>query len=99
MANSNLGNGNLRLETFGKTRQELPLRITRPPTETVLGVASYGNVVLSCAAGNHVGLRGLPGGGRSPTKPVSGWGEFPANREKNRDLCEILPFASAFPIK
>ena len=25
--------------------------------------------------------------------------QFPANREKNRDLCEILPFASAFPIK
>ena len=34
MANSNLGNGNLRPETFGETRQELPLRIAGPPTET-----------------------------------------------------------------
>jgi hypothetical protein len=28
----------------------------------VLGEASYGNVVLSCGVGNHVDLRGLPGG-------------------------------------
>src|SRR5271166_558755 len=34
VANSNLGNGNLRPETFGRTRQELPLRIAGPPTET-----------------------------------------------------------------
>jgi hypothetical protein len=30
-----------------------------------------GNVVLSCGVGNHVDLRGLPGGVRSPAKPVS----------------------------
>src|ERR1700747_343110 len=59
-ANSSLGNGNLRPETFGKTRQELPLRIAGPPVRPVLGEASYGNVVLSCAVGNHVDLRGLP---------------------------------------
>ena len=62
MANSNLGNGNLRPETFGKTRQELPLRIAGPLLRPVLGEASYGNVVLSCGVGNHVDLRGLPGG-------------------------------------
>ena len=61
-ANSNLGNGNLRPETFGKTRQELPLRIAGPLLRPVLGEASYGNVVLSCREGNHVNLRGLPGG-------------------------------------
>jgi hypothetical protein len=33
--------------------------------------ASRGNVVLFCGLGNHVGLRGLLGGGRSPEKPVS----------------------------
>ena len=49
-------------DTFGKTRQELPLRIAGPPVRPVLGEASYGNVVLSCAVGNHVDLRGLPGG-------------------------------------
>jgi hypothetical protein len=62
VANSNLGNGNLRPETFGETRQELPMRITEPPAETGPWEATYGNVVLSCRVGNHVGLRGLPGG-------------------------------------
>ena len=62
VANSNLGNGNLRPETFGRTRQELPLRIAGPPTETDPWPASYGNVVLPCGVGNHVDLRGLPGG-------------------------------------
>ena len=28
----------------------------------ILSAASYGNVVLSCGVGNHVGLRRLPGG-------------------------------------
>jgi hypothetical protein len=41
VANSNLGNGNLRPETFGKTRQELPLRIAGPLLRPVLGEASY----------------------------------------------------------
>ena len=34
----------------------------RTPVRPVLGEATYGNVVLSCAVGNHVDLRGLPGG-------------------------------------
>jgi hypothetical protein len=36
--------------------------------------ATYGNIVLSCAVGNHVGLRGLPGGGKgdSNCEPLSG---------------------------
>jgi hypothetical protein len=38
--------------------------------------ASRENVVLFCGLGNHVNLRGLPGGGRSPEKLVS-VGEFP----------------------
>jgi hypothetical protein len=62
VANSNLGNGNLRPETFGETRLELPLRVAEPPAETGPWEATYGNVVLSCGVGNHVGLRGLPGG-------------------------------------
>jgi hypothetical protein len=41
VANSNLGNGILRPETFGKTRQELPLRIAGPLLRPVLGEASY----------------------------------------------------------
>ena len=32
----------------------------------------YGNVGLFATLGNRVDLRGLPGGGRSPAKPVSG---------------------------
>jgi hypothetical protein len=40
-ANSNLGNGNLRPETFGKTRLELPPRIAGPPLRPVLGEAGY----------------------------------------------------------
>jgi hypothetical protein len=95
VANSNLGNGNLRPETFGRTRQELPLRIAGPLLRPVLGEVSHGNVVLSCGEGNHVGLRGLPGGGRSPAKPVSG-GSFPANREKNRDSCPKIGFRLLF---
>jgi hypothetical protein len=41
VASSNLGNGNLPAETFGKTRQELPLRIAGPLLRPVLGEASY----------------------------------------------------------
>jgi hypothetical protein len=40
VANSNLGNGNLRPETFGKTRQELPLRIAGALLRPVLGETS-----------------------------------------------------------
>ena len=41
-------------ETFGKTRQELPLRIAGPPLRPVLGEASYGNVGLFLTLGSHV---------------------------------------------
>ena len=41
-----------------RRRQELPLRIAEPPVETGPWEATYGNVVLSCGAGNHVDLRG-----------------------------------------
>ena len=44
------------------TRQELPLRIAGPLLRPVLGEVSYGNVALSRGVGNHVDLRGLPGG-------------------------------------
>jgi hypothetical protein len=40
-ANRNLGNGNLPPETFGKTCQELPLRIAGPLLRPVPGEASY----------------------------------------------------------
>jgi hypothetical protein len=41
--------------------------------------------VLFCAGDNHAGTCGLPGGGRSPAKPVSGL-SLPGNREKNREM-------------
>jgi hypothetical protein len=40
-SNSNLGNGILRPETFGKTHQVLPLRIAGPPLRPVFGEANY----------------------------------------------------------
>ena len=39
--------------------------------QTGPGAASSGNVVVFYALENHVSLRGLLGGGRSPAKPVS----------------------------
>jgi hypothetical protein len=70
VANSSRGNGNLRPESLGETRQELPLSFADRLLRPVLGEASYGNVVLSCGGGNHVSSGGLPGGGRSPDEPV-----------------------------
>ena len=43
---------------------------------------------LSCGAGNPAGWRGLPGGGRSPAKPVS-QGDFPVYREKTGKFHKI----------
>ena len=83
MANSNLGNEILRPETFGKTRQELPLRIAGPLLRPVLGEASYGNVALSCGVGYHVDLRGLPGG---------------AEGIRTSDLCGALSTPAALPV-
>ena len=70
-ANSNLGNGNLRPETFGENARNCPRESPDRQLRPILIEPSYGNVVLSCAGGNHVGLCRLPGGGRSPEKPVS----------------------------
>jgi hypothetical protein len=43
----------------------------KPPVETDSLRTGYGNVALFLTLGNHVGLRRLPGGGRSRAKPVS----------------------------
>ena len=52
--------------------------------ETIAPRVGHGNLGLILTPGNHVNLRGLPGGGRSPSKPVSthpgvgsGRGNFP----------------------
>jgi len=84
------GGGILRPETFGETRRELAHVGVEQSAETNPGAASYGNVVLSCGIGNHVVLRGLPGGARGPRKPVSG-GPLPGNREKNREIGDFKP--------
>ena len=49
-----------------KSRLNAPNRLLRPGSPH----AGYGNAALFLTLGTHVGLRGLPGGGRSPTKPV-----------------------------
>ena len=61
-ANSNSGNGNLRPETLGATRREKSAQRAKPTVETGSPHAGYGNVALFLTLGNHVGLRGLPGG-------------------------------------
>src|ERR1700719_4705929 len=71
VANSNLGNGYLRPETLGETRRERSPERAKPTAETGSPRTGYGNVGLFLTLGSHVGLRGLPGGGRSPVKPVS----------------------------
>jgi hypothetical protein len=62
VANSNLGNGILRPETFDLGAANEPQtrwdRLGRPTT----AAASRGNIVLFCGLGNHVDLRGLSGG-------------------------------------
>jgi beta-1,2-mannobiose phosphorylase / 1,2-beta-oligomannan phosphorylase len=40
---------------------------------------------VECGLGNHVVLRGLPGGGRSPTKPVSDT-QIPCQQGKSREF-------------
>jgi hypothetical protein len=95
VANSNLGNGILRPETFDPGAANEPQtrwdRLGRPTT----AAASRGNIVQICGLGNHADLRRLLGGGRSPSKPVSVAG-FPANREKNREFAKNLHLASDF---
>ena len=91
LANSNLGNGNVRPETLGDTRRERSPERAKPTAETGSPRTGYGNVGLFLTLGSHVGLRGLPGGGRSPDKPVCREPDFPAIREKNRELLEFGP--------
>jgi hypothetical protein len=45
-------------------------------------------VVLFYGLGNHVDLRGLPGGGRSPAKPVSG-ARIPCYQGKEQGISRI----------
>ena len=71
-ANSSLGNGNLRPETLGATRRERSSQPGNPAAETGSIRTGHGNLGLFSTLGNHVGLRRLPGGGRSPAKPVCG---------------------------
>jgi hypothetical protein len=71
-ANSNSGNENLRPETLGVARREGSPGRVNPTAETVSPRTAYGNVALFPTRGNHLDLRGLPGGGRSPAKPVQG---------------------------
>jgi hypothetical protein len=58
--------------TIARPREKRRLHAATRNNLHIFGEVSYGNVVLSCGVGNHVVLRGLPGGGRSPAKPVSG---------------------------
>jgi hypothetical protein len=66
----------------------------RPTT----GAASPGNVVPIWGIGNHFGSRGLPGGGRSPAKPVSdifklaGRGKFPGISQFIREFTGFWVF-------
>jgi hypothetical protein len=62
VANSNLGNGILRPETFDRAAANEPQRRQNRLGRPTAASASRRNVVLSCGVGNHVGLRGLPGG-------------------------------------
>jgi hypothetical protein len=69
VANSNLGNGILRPETFDLGAANEPQtrwdRLGRPTTAAV----SRGNIVLFCGLGNHVDLRGLAGGAEGNRTP------------------------------
>jgi hypothetical protein len=56
---------------LGPPRREKFSQRAKPTAETGSPRAGYGNVALFLTLGNHLGLRGLPGGGRSRAKPVS----------------------------
>jgi hypothetical protein len=58
-------------------------------TGTGVGLASGKSAATNST--HHHGFQGLPGGGRSPRKPVCA-GKFPANRENNRDNLKFWPF-------
>jgi hypothetical protein len=49
-------------ETLGATRREKSAQCAKPTAETSSPRAGYGDVALFLTLGNHVGLRGLPGG-------------------------------------
>jgi hypothetical protein len=70
---------------FGATvRRKAPNGQRRPRRLSL----SHGTVGTKPRTGIHVSFQRLPGGGRSPRKPVCAklWLEFPANRENNRPL-------------
>jgi hypothetical protein len=92
VANSNLGNGILRPETFDPGAANEPQtrwdRLGRPTT----AAASRGNIVLFYGLGNHADLRRLLGGGRSPAKPVS-VRKIPGLRQFCREITRNSAFA------
>jgi hypothetical protein len=69
VANSNLGNGILRSETFGPRAVNEPRRRWNGHGRPTIGAASPGNVLLFCRLGNHVNLRGLLGGAEGIRTP------------------------------
>jgi hypothetical protein len=64
LPHSNSGNGNLRPETLDVTRRERSPERANPIAETGSPRIGYGNVELFLTLGNHVDLRGLPGGAK-----------------------------------
>jgi hypothetical protein len=62
LANSNLGNGILQPETSTRRAANEPQRRRKGLGRPTAAATSLGNVVLFCGPGNHVNLRGLPGG-------------------------------------
>jgi hypothetical protein len=91
LANTNSGNGKLRPETLGAPRRETSPERAKRTAETGSLRAGYGNVGLIPTLGSLADSRRLLGGGRSPTKLVSDR-EFPANREKNREISHLAQF-------
>ena len=78
-----IGNGGTAGSIVGDVLDNSALGFDRSDNVTFGGVAA-----LSSGLGNHVDLRGLPGGGRSPAKPVS-QGDFPVYREKTGKFHKI----------
>jgi hypothetical protein len=95
VANSNLGNGNLRPETLGETRRERSPERAKPTAETCSPRTSYGNVGLFLTLGSHVGCADF----LVVDAVLRNWSptlEFPANRENNWDSCLKMGFRLRF---
>ena len=91
LLHSNSGNEKKRPETPGATRRELSSRRGRQTAETIAPRAGYGNLAPIPTLANHARLRRLPGGGRSPPKPVS-VGRIPCYQGKEQGISPILPY-------